>query len=509
MKPARASKLAPLAVFAALAALSAAAVWFFHSRGQLLYYGDAEAHLNIARRIFDSRTPGYDQIGTVWLPLPHLMMLPLVRDDAMWRSGLAGSIPTAACFVLAGLFLYLAARRAFRDSLAALVAVAAFALNPNLLYLQSVPMTEPVSLAALMGLLYFTVRGSAVGAGICALAGALTRYEHWFLLPFVAAYFLLTSPRRVRSAVVFCAIAGLGPLYWLAHNAYVYSDPLYFYHGPYSARAIQGAAGYPGRDDWPKAFLYFRTAARLCAGFGLYWAGVAGLAAALARRAWWPLLLLALPAGFYVLSVHSSGTPIFVPELWPHSYYNSRYGLAALPLLALGAAALAAVAPGRYRGRVAAAVVLAALVPWLIHPRQEAWITWKESQVNSAARRNWTRQAAAYLGPLYRRGDGIYTQFGDLTGIWRLAGIPLRETFTPDNGLEWEASFRRPDLFLHEEWTVAIAGDPAQTVLTRAKRPYPNYPDYDLVMSIIVKGAPVIEIYRRRGSYRESIHPVY
>jgi len=39
------------------------AAWtrFFYQRGYLAYYGDAEAHLNIARRILDSRTPGYDQ----------------------------------------------------------------------------------------------------------------------------------------------------------------------------------------------------------------------------------------------------------------------------------------------------------------------------------------------------------------------------------------------------------------------------------------------------------------
>src|ERR1035441_6979889 len=79
-------------VVLSLAAASAGAVWFFSSRGWLLYYGDAEAHLNIARRILDSQTPGYDQIGTAWLPLPHLLMLPFVRYDEWWRSGLAGSI---------------------------------------------------------------------------------------------------------------------------------------------------------------------------------------------------------------------------------------------------------------------------------------------------------------------------------------------------------------------------------------------------------------------------------
>ena len=81
----------PLIVVGALALLSAAAIAVFYSNGWLLYYGDAEAHLNIARRMVDSRTPGYDQVGTVWLPLLHWLMLPLVRVDALWLNGLAGA----------------------------------------------------------------------------------------------------------------------------------------------------------------------------------------------------------------------------------------------------------------------------------------------------------------------------------------------------------------------------------------------------------------------------------
>ena len=79
----------------ALALLSAAAGRFVQERGYTLYYGDAEAHLNHARRLIDSRTPGLDQLGTVWLPLPHLLALPLVSDDRLWHSGLAGAIPSA------------------------------------------------------------------------------------------------------------------------------------------------------------------------------------------------------------------------------------------------------------------------------------------------------------------------------------------------------------------------------------------------------------------------------
>ena len=135
-------------MLALLSAWSALWVWFFYAGGYLAYYGDAEAHLNIARRILDSRTPGYDEIGTVWLPLPHLLLLPFARNDALWHTALAGAMVSGICFVLAGAFLFATVRRVFDSRAAAIAATAMFASNPNLLYLQSTAMTEPLWLRA-------------------------------------------------------------------------------------------------------------------------------------------------------------------------------------------------------------------------------------------------------------------------------------------------------------------------------------------------------------------------
>src|SRR5215475_4778967 len=99
------------ALVTALAILSALAVSYFYSHGWQLWYGDAEAHLNTARRIIDSRTPGYGQLGTPWLPLLHVLLIPFVRVDSWWHSGLAAGIPSAAFFVAGGVFLFAAARR--------------------------------------------------------------------------------------------------------------------------------------------------------------------------------------------------------------------------------------------------------------------------------------------------------------------------------------------------------------------------------------------------------------
>jgi hypothetical protein len=199
-----------------------------------------------------------------------------------------------------------------------------------------------------------------------------------------------------------------------------------------------------------------------------------------------------MPAVFYIWSVHSSGNPIFVPDLWPHSYYNSRYGLALFPALAFGAAALAALAPVRARPLLAVALAALAAAPWLRHPHPDAWITWKESQVNSVARRTWTSQTASYLAPRYRAGSGIITTFGDITGVYRAAGIPLRETLTWDNWPHWPSAIARPDLFLGEDWAVTIRGDPVQAALSRAALKGPRYA---LVKVITVTGAPPVEIY--------------
>jgi len=486
-----------------VSALSASAVWWVWAKVSILFYGDAEAHLNTARRIWDSTTPGLDQLGTPWLPLPHLIMLPLVRIDPLWRSGLAGAIPSAACFVIACLFLFAAVRRFFASPLPAFAAVALFALNPNVLYLQSVPMNEPVFWAALLGLLYFTVRFSltrhlawAFAAGLAACAASLTRYEGWFLIPFVAAYFVFR--RRIAGAVAFSVVAAAGPLLWLGYNWWLTGDALYFYRGLGSAMAIQANQPYPGKNDWWTALHYYRTAAGLAAGPGLSLASLAGLIAVVCKRSVWPLVLLLLPGAFYVWSMHSAASPIFVPVLWPGSYYNTRYGTAVLPFAAVAASAVVAVTPARARAWVACLLPLACALAWVIPPNPHRFVVWEESRANSVARRDWTQQAAEFLGPRYIPGTGILTTFGDVTGIFREAGIPLRETFTECNGLPWLAAVRRPELFLQREWAVVRGGDEAQSAITRAAL---RGIAYKLEKTIIVKGAPVVEIYRRTGGF--------
>ncbi len=128
---------------------------YYLQQSDLLLYGDAVAHINIARRVFDSQTPGLLQLGTVWLPLPHLLMIPFIFPDAMWRSGAGGSMPSMIAYVLGvvGIFrlvrgmLEADVRTKPAAGVGAWAATFAYGANPNLIYMQATAMTESVYLA--------------------------------------------------------------------------------------------------------------------------------------------------------------------------------------------------------------------------------------------------------------------------------------------------------------------------------------------------------------------------
>ncbi len=496
-------------VLCALLAIVSLAGWWCFRNGYILYYGDAEAHLNTSRALLDSRTPGYDQIGTVWLPVLHVICLPFVRNDWLWSTGLAGTLPVAFCFVIAGLCFYLSALESYRNTAAAAVALACFALNPNVLYLATIPMTEIVFMAGLFIILLAILRFRATQFHrwiAIAIASSwvisLTRYDGWFLIPFIAAW-LASNARRNRPAIfiLFGAFASLAPLYWIAHNWWEKGYALDFYNGPYSAKAIQRSQPYPGYHDWISAIHYYSKAGELCAGGALLLLGFLGAICASKRHALQSVLFLSLTPVFYIWSMHSSGgSPIYLPSLWPHSYYNSRYGIALVPFCALAAGAIVLVLPPRFR-KFAFLIPLLAVSPWLLHPSKQTWICWKESQVNSVDRRAWTDEGARFLSAHYR-GGGILTSQGDVTGIYRQLRIHLSQTINIGNGPLWMEATTRPDLFHPTAWTVYQSGDS----LAKSLANYPSAIAEPVLVVTTSKFSPDLNILKRNTHARDSLH---
>jgi hypothetical protein len=496
-------------VAASAAVLIALAAAWFYAHGFILYYGDAQSHLNISRRIIDSRTPGYDQIGGVWLPVLHFICLPFVGNDFLWSSGLAGTLPVASCFIVAVTFFYLAAREMYDDWLAATITAACFALNPNLLYLGSIPMAEVVFLAAFSAQLFWLLRfrrtqrrGLVIISAVASILASLTRYDGWFLIPFFAVGFLvLARERRFQIAALFAVIASLGPLYWMAHNQWVFGDALDFYRGPYSAKAINqraidaGQPPYRGDHNWPLSVFYYATAGRFCIGWPLFLIGLAGVGCAIWKRRATAIWFLLLTPAFYVWSMYSSNAPIFVPTLYPFNYYNTRYGIAVLPLAAFGVGALVLSIPRGWR-KAAILLPVIAISPWLVHHSRQSWVCWKESENNSISRRIWTARGAQFLERNYRPGDGVLISFGDVPGVLCKARIHVSESLYEGNGPAWLINAYKPEMIHTCKWAIAelTPDDPISHAIDKANH---KKIVYRTVLEIHTKDDPVVRIYRR------------
>jgi len=181
----------PLACAIVAAVGGAIVAWRYHRLGLTLTHYDARGHLVVARRIFDSITPGWQQIGGVWLPLPHLLNAIPVQVDLFYRSGASAVAISIAGFAIASGSIATIVLTLTNSAAAALAATAVFALNPNVLYLQSTPLTEPLlvaltTLGVMMLMAWCRTPGPTPGSapatmstGLVLALACLTRYEAW------------------------------------------------------------------------------------------------------------------------------------------------------------------------------------------------------------------------------------------------------------------------------------------------------------------------------------------
>jgi hypothetical protein len=137
----------PLAIGIVSASFGVFVALHYHRLGLTLSHYDSRGHLVVARRIVDSITPGWQQIGAVWLPLPHLLNAIPVQIDSMYRSGASAVAISIASFAVAAAAIAWIVIALTGSPVAGAVAAAVFGLNPNVLYLQSTPMTEPLLIA--------------------------------------------------------------------------------------------------------------------------------------------------------------------------------------------------------------------------------------------------------------------------------------------------------------------------------------------------------------------------
>src|SRR6266702_4597525 len=87
-------------VFVFLICLSDLFSLLYYMNGQNVLYADTMSRLDIARKVIDNLTPGFAQVGNVWLPLPQLLMVPFIWNNFLWHSGIAGALMSGTAFIL-------------------------------------------------------------------------------------------------------------------------------------------------------------------------------------------------------------------------------------------------------------------------------------------------------------------------------------------------------------------------------------------------------------------------
>lgn len=248
-----------------LSIISVVMFYIYYNNGLGVAYNDARSHLDIGRRVVEGLNPGVAQLGSVWLPLPHFLMIPTIWNDFMWHTGLSGAIQSMISFVATALLIFFILK-VFRVSLLGrLFGVLLFVLNVNILYLQSTAMTELLLLATMTAGVYYLLiwfRDDKIidilKSAFFIMLATLIRYDGWFLLAFATGLVFIQSIRKNIKELdgplfFFCSLAGLGVVLWLLWNLLIFNDPLYFAFGPFSAHAqqlqLEGAGQLPTKGN--------------------------------------------------------------------------------------------------------------------------------------------------------------------------------------------------------------------------------------------------------------------
>lgn len=350
-------------ILIAAVVLSISSFIYCYQNGLITAYGDSRAHLNIARRVVDSLTPGFAQLGGAWLPLLHVLMIPTVWIDPLWHSGISGSFVNMPAYVLAVYFLCKLVYEATKSKLNTLIAFVIFAFNVNVLYFQATPMGEVLFISTLIIAIYYLYKWantqnvlSLVASAVFFMLSSLNRYEGWFFAVGAVGVVAIISLSRQgwRKAegtiIIFSVVACLGIALWLLWQLLIFGDPLDFLHSEFAAgvntaRDIE-AGIVPTHKDIKVSILTQFYASTHSNGLIITILGLAAVAFSYikvklnifhAKNLIFLVALIPFVFGIYVM--YKGNVPTYVPEIridreMP-DFFNVRYTLFALPAFAL------------------------------------------------------------------------------------------------------------------------------------------------------------------------------
>lgn len=502
-------KAVPVVLALMLVALSVSNYLNYYHSGLGISYNDARSHLDIGRRVVEGLKPGLAQLGSVWLPLTHLLMVPTIWNDFMWHSGLSGALESMSSFVVTGLVIYLYLGRLKVGLFGRVAAVAVFAANMNILYLQSTAMTELPLLATMTlgcySLLVWHQEDKIIDlikAAFWIMLSTLIRYDGWFLLAASSALVLFQSWRRNNykvsegTVLIFLTLSGFGVVLWLLWNQLIFKDPLYFAFGPFSAHAQQEQLNQAGvlatkGNLWLslKIYLYALmynsyTVSVIVAAAGAVYLWFDKRVSSSSRFA--SLALLA-PFVFNVLALYLGHSVLFVQGLSGDTWFNVRYGIMLWPSIAI----LVGYVVGRLPHLRWPVLGILAIIVFFAFVNKDA-VTIDDAQTG-ASQKNVSEVAGWLLNNTSHLSGYILISAASHDAVIFSSGLPMKRFIHEGTGAYWESATANPDRWAR--WIVMRSYDDNDATW-KLVHSQPGFKHYSKIDSY-----PFADIYELKPEY--------
>jgi len=508
-----------LIIITSLSFLSIFYYSYYLNNGLGLAYNDARSHLDIGRRVVEGLKPGLAQLGSVWLPLTHVLMIPTIWSDFMWHTGLSGALISMVSFVATGVIIYLFLKKIGVGSLGGFFAVVVFATNLNILYLQSTAMTELLLIATMTAASYYFMLWSKaekytnlINCAFFVMLSTLTRYDGWFLFLFVILMIfiiilvkkdvsvrfdvLLKSLKESKNKIIlFSTLGGFGIILWFLWNLVIFKDPLYFVFGPFSAHAQQTQLLEAGELD-SKFNIGLSTILYLYALFYNSYAyttllGFAGLIAiwfsSIKKEVKIALLALMAPLFFNIIALFLGHSVLFIQGISGNTWFNVRYGIMLLPAIAIFSGYLV----DKFKSLRWILIGFFAFTTFFSFTSSDA-VTIDDARIGSS-QKNVT-EVAGWLNQNAKDESGfILISAASHDAIIFSSGIPMKKIIHEGTGLYWETALATPDKWAR--WIVMRTYDDNDSVWKSVSRTK-GFQKYRLVETY-----PFATIYQLKEEY--------
>ena len=504
-----------------LVSISVGGFLYYYFNGLGLAYNDARSHLDIGRRVVEGLKPGMAQLGSVWLPLPHLLMVPTIWNDFMWHSGLAGAIVSMISFVVTGVLIYKFLEHLNVGVFGRIVGVLIFAANINILYLQSTAMTELLLLSVMTAGVYELMLWHKTGkvlnlvkAAFWVMLSTLTRYDGWFLFAFASALVVFNVWRKndfkinwatfskVEGTYIFFAtLASLGIFLWFLWNQLIFKDALYFAFGPYSAHSQQDQLNAAGILDTKgniilsvKHYMY-----ALIYNSNLFISFLAFLGAVylwvdkrVNTGVKFASIALMAPLIFNVVALFLGHSVLFIQGVSGNTWFNVRYGVMMMPSIAIFAGFLID-RLSHFRSALFGLVLMVMVIQFTSYDA----VTIDDARVGSSQKN--VSEVSNWLGQNAKDKEGfILISAASHDAIIFSSGLPMKKYIHEGTGKYWESATTNPERWAR--WIIMRSYDDNDSTW-KAVSKTPDVNSYNLVQKY-----PFADIYEIKPEFLPNLN---